>query len=526
MYRHTKNYLFSLVLWLLHFYYNNKKNKYFLLHYRSFSLPLALFCSFWFLIAALSSCQQEDLLYSASDAQLELSADTITFDTVFTNIGSTINGFLLYNPYNRSLNISRIELSGGSQSNFRINVDGINAPLAENIQVLPGDSMYVFVEVTVDPNQEQLPFVIEDSILLTTNGNLQKVYLNAWGQNAHYLRADSVYFWEVCDEVFEDDLPYIVFGGLYVPPNCTLTLAQGVDLHIHPKTNNLATFSGIWVEGTLLIEGEKDSLVEIKGMRLEDYFDDKAAQWGAIHLLRGSSSSIRYASIKNNIWGITVGKTLDTTCTTIATTPKANLNIKNSTIYNNLEHGIEAILSNITAENCLIYNCGKNNVLLQYGGEYQFTNCTFVNYGGNLSHQNSPVAAALNFIVCTENGEQTAFAAPEITNILFKNCIIHGSREEEWVFNDQDVSQGAEINFEMSNCILRTKHNTDTLGYTNCIINPLAKDTMFVKRSEFDFHLHPQSPAIDKGNWNNPLTEDLDGNPRSNIPDIGCYEYQ
>jgi len=40
-----------------------------------------------------------------------------------------------------------------------------------------------------------------------------------------------------------------------------------------------------------------------------------------------------------------------------------------------------------------------------------------------------------------------------------------------------------------------------------------------------DYHLQSTSPAIDAGVSLSEVTHDLDGNPRSGIPDIGAYEY-
>ena len=59
-----------------------------------------------------------------SKENLSFSVDTIVFDTVFTTVGSTTKQFKIYNPSVKSVKIEEIELMGGSQSPFRINVDG------------------------------------------------------------------------------------------------------------------------------------------------------------------------------------------------------------------------------------------------------------------------------------------------------------------------------------------------------------------------------------------------------------------
>ena len=63
-----------------------------------FSIPLSL-C---FFIAAMgiggSSCKKEQLLQSGGE--LRFSTDTLTFDTVFTSLGSATVGVKIFNPQN------------------------------------------------------------------------------------------------------------------------------------------------------------------------------------------------------------------------------------------------------------------------------------------------------------------------------------------------------------------------------------------------------------------------------------------
>ena len=84
---------------------------------------------------------------------LEFSADTIIFDTVFTTVGSTTEILKFYNRENQAIEVSSIYLAGGSASQFRINVDGISGTEFENIEIPAEDSLFIFVEVTVDPHQ-------------------------------------------------------------------------------------------------------------------------------------------------------------------------------------------------------------------------------------------------------------------------------------------------------------------------------------------------------------------------------------
>ena len=119
------------------------------------------------------------------DHRLAFSTDTMVFDTVFTTIGSSTRNFRVYNPNRQSIEISSVRLAGGANSPFRMNVDGEPTNHAQNLTVAPGDSLFVFVEVTIDPNNQNSPLRTMDSIVFETNGNLQDVKLVAWGQDVH-----------------------------------------------------------------------------------------------------------------------------------------------------------------------------------------------------------------------------------------------------------------------------------------------------------------------------------------------------
>ena len=109
-----------------------------------------LFCLVLFAFV-LSSCDDE-LFTTDPEKVLTFSADTLTFDTVFTTIGSTTEKILVFNPNNRALRISSIALAGGANSQFRLNVDGninVNNEFTD-IEISAKDSMYIFIEVTAD----------------------------------------------------------------------------------------------------------------------------------------------------------------------------------------------------------------------------------------------------------------------------------------------------------------------------------------------------------------------------------------
>jgi hypothetical protein len=95
-------------------------------------------------------------------------------------------------------------------------------------------------------------------------------------------------------------------------------------------------------------------------------------------------------------------------------------------------------------------------------------------------------------------------------NTWFCNNIIYNS-------NVGDVRQ---IPHHSNNCYYNPFNPRDTLSEPGGI----TSDPLFMDYAKNDFHLQAASPCIDKGTraaWK----YDLDGNPVTGIPDMGCFEY-
>ena len=137
-------------------------------------------------IFSFTACKKEQLNTSSG---VSFSTDTLSFDTLFSTLGSTTRFFTIKNTHKQAIKISNIQLAGGITSPYRINVDGDAGTSFNDIEIPAKDSIYVFVEVTINPTAANLPFIVEDSVQFQTNGILQQVQLNAYGQNAHFFDA-------------------------------------------------------------------------------------------------------------------------------------------------------------------------------------------------------------------------------------------------------------------------------------------------------------------------------------------------
>ena len=132
------------------------------------------------------ACEDEIIETRPSNGQLEFSKDTVFLDTVFTNISSSTRSFKVYNRSSENINLPTIELANGESSFYRLNVNGIPGKSFENVPVLARDSIFIFVEVTVDYNEVSDPLYV-DQIVFDRGSNQQEVELVTLVQDAYFL---------------------------------------------------------------------------------------------------------------------------------------------------------------------------------------------------------------------------------------------------------------------------------------------------------------------------------------------------
>ena len=251
-----------------------------------------------------TSCDGLDEHYSTNpNYRLSFSVDTLSFDTVFTTIGSATKQFMVYNPNKEALNIQSIMLASGGESGFRLNVDGRKGDYFDNVGILAEDSMFVFVEVNVNPNDSNQPLLVEDSVVFMTNGGKQTVLLEAYGQNMHLYKG-GLHITK--DTIFTADLPHLVYDSIMVAEGATLHLTEGATLYMHDKAN-------IVVSGRLISEGSLENPVVIRGDRLDFVLDDilpydrTPGQWGGIFFKSGSfGNRMEHTIVRNGTSGITI----------------------------------------------------------------------------------------------------------------------------------------------------------------------------------------------------------------------------
>ena len=150
------------------------------------------------LLIALSSCRN-DFSFEPSTGNLEFSKDTIYLDTVFTNIGSSTYTLKVYNRSNKDIKIPSVRLGQGDASKYRLMVDGMPGKVFTNVELLAKDSMYIFVETTINYNDFSAPdaqYLYTDKIEFDYGTNYQKVDLVTLVKDAYFIypgRTNGVY---------------------------------------------------------------------------------------------------------------------------------------------------------------------------------------------------------------------------------------------------------------------------------------------------------------------------------------------
>ena len=497
------------------------------------------------IIVFLSSCRK-DFGTIISSGQLEFSVDTVLLNRVFDDISSSTQSFKVYNRSDDAISIPSIALGRGDNSFYRLNVDGISGKSFQDIEILANDSIFVFVEATVDFSQvADTDFFYRDSVVFHSAANEQDVKLEALVLDVNLIRpdraqqSDGSFIYEAIilgensegeaigvrgamldgNTTFTNEKPYLIYGYVGVPENTTLTINAGATLYFHEN-------SGIIVEknASLKVEGEFENEVLFEDDRLEPEFEDIAGQWGLIWLREGSkNNSINYATIKNNAIGVLVDDIGSTAIT---------LTIKNTQIYNTSNYGILGRDAHILGENLVIAKSAQATLACTEGGSYSFKHCTFANYWTS-GFRKLPSVLVNNFVAYRDENNDEIIELHNLTEASFTNCIIDGNQNLEFVL---DKVEGATFNFNVKNCMLKfNTDNTEILNnplfdfkntsiYQNIVLNG---KTHFKDTKENELIIGQDSEAINKADANisQQVPFDLLNISRTASPDIGAYQH-
>jgi len=195
--------------------------------------------------------------------------------------------------------------------------------------------------------------------------------------------------------------------------------------------------------------------------------------------------------------------------------------------------GIFAQGSSIYGEDLLIFNCGTHLLNLNIGGKYEFNHSTFANFWSLTTRQTASVVLNSYYYTISEETEDEELVSREL-NATFANCIIDGYNENEILFDQSPDKEN--LTYTLKHCLLKSSSDYwDQWQNQESEANILSEGINFVDYEIFDFELDSNSLAIDAGivfesemfelKDDGDLNEDLNGFPRDDNPDIGCFEY-
>lgn len=476
------------------------------------------------------SCRDEYGSYREGNIVLEFSQDTVCFDTVFTTQPSITRKVTVRNPYKEAVLIDRIYLQGGGSSRFRVNVNGDTSLVQNQVTIGGLDSLYVFVNTSIDYRNQNNPFEIVDYLCFESGGSRpQSIVLVAWGQDANYWKsdyrvrvpfsdpgminpdADSLYLscfdYDETRHSFSDPKPYVIYGYMCVGRGKTLRIPAGTKIYFAPR-------SGIWVqEGAKLeVGGLPGQPVLFTSLRQDGNYRNMAGQWGRIWLSAESGPhEVDYAWVRNAQTGFWLDSCLEV---------KGGLTIRNSKIENMSSYAIFCQQNQVQGYN-LCFSQAQSILYFHKGGNYTFVHCTFANdysggYGGSR-------CLSLNDYETDFSGEKREYP---LEKAVFANSSFTG-RNSMQLRLDLVRELDAYPQLSFVHCLLtQDPVSENTSCFDSCQWN---KEPFFVNPGNYDFEIDSLASALvgkgDPAYVEGDCRLDLAGRNRKNPPSIGAYEF-
>ncbi len=481
-----------------------------------------LFMSSIILFLSIGGCFKEDFDWG-DDVRLRFSTDTITFDTVFTTVGSATKVFKIYNDRDKAIKVGKIFIENNKNNQFRLNIDGVATNQIEDLEIGAKDSVYIFAETKINPDAPLSisPFVIEDNLVFETNGNIQKVLLEAWGQNANYITGKGKgKSWKIsCDNkelVWDDPKPYVIYGTVYFE-DCVLKLMEGTQIHIHggiAKTKGGYYYDGTMIIGStskLISMGTVNNPVIFQTDRLEKKYEDINALYYGIFF---DKMSVGSELVHTNIQNATIGMYLDS---------MSEVSLKSCKVLHIGSVGIYSNHATLNAENCLVADIGGYNVVADYGGNINLKYCTIYN-------NNKDDALVLKNYKCLD-ADCTKKAFNPLKAFV-QNSIIYGTNRDELLLSNVDKDNSSGFDYFFDHCIVQVEellnNNAEPqfFNHTENCKNGIGKNSLFIDETKYNYKLDTMAIAIDIGKYTKEITKDIDNNQRDLKPDLGCYEFQ
>lgn len=463
--------------------------------------------SFWVLIFAVS-CNRDEISFDNQSQDLRFSTDTVFCDTVYNQVRSETYAVKVYNDEDKDILISRISLLEGTNSPYRINVDGKSGFEFHNVPLRRNDSMYIFVEIAPYINGDR--FIAEDQILFDSPIGQQHLTLFSTIQDAEFFVESPTNPNIVSGNVtWTKDKVKLIYGDLTLSSGSTLNIEEGTFVYF-TKNSGMKVESG----ATLNINGVLDSEVTIRGDRNEPKYDTVPKNWNAIEFEQGTSLNMNYARVYGGTNGLKLNET--------------TANIQNSIIHTFEDYGVHAVNSNVIASNLVMNNCGDASFGIFKGGTYDFTHTTITNYW-NYGISVVPNALFASNEYVNDSGQT------ETGNLYLniKNSILYTGLQNAIVFHP--VS-GNTFSYSIQNCLFNHEENAAGFafdGNPNIMASIKNENPLFLNRfiEMMNLRVESNSPAnaLNVANSTHAASVpfDIKNNPRTGVnTTLGAYQVQ
>ncbi|MBR4644099.1 MAG: hypothetical protein IKO73_02930 [Bacteroidaceae bacterium] len=467
------------------------------------------------LSALFYACSDYDSFSNDPAFRLSFSTDTVKFDTLISTISSPTKTLYVFNKNSDGLRVANVCLLKGSESLFRVNVDGeylVNGT-GNDFLIRKNDSIIVRIEVTMPESGTTDTISYSDELLFNLeNGAQQRVLLTAGAVDAYIIHGMLI----ESDSTLNTDKPYLIYDSLVIAKGATLKMLPGTTLLMHDST-------AVDIYGRIDAQGTIQKPVVFRGARTDrmfDYlfYDNTPSRWKGITIHEGSfNNKFVNCDLHSGRWGIRVDSTsLDNLA----------LTMQNCIIHNVGGDGL--YLNNCGAE---ILNTQISNTLGDcvnvYGGVYTFCHCTIAQYYP-LSYDRGDALYVSNIDFNEVHHE--------LKYIQFLNCVITGYAEDVIMGNLDPEYEDSEY-YYFFNCYLRTVGENDEDNFVDCKFENKEMSLVGEKNFKvfdtynFIYDFTPDSLSEIRNMADPELINGMkfDRLGRSRLadeaPDAGCYEY-
>lgn len=406
-------------------------------------------------VVVATGCRRDAVYADESSVKLEFSEEKVTFDTVFAAMGTTTRVVKVYNRTQHDIELASVTLVHGRASRFRLNVDGDTSMVARHVELQAGDSLHIFIQANINPNESNAPFLRTDSIVFS---NGQYLPLEAYGRNAVYHRlkpGDTTWYVPIDCANFRHDRPHVFLDPAAVLEGNTLTLLPGDELYFAAGAMLVIDSAA-----TLKAEGAADEPILFSSVRHDPWYRSLPGQWQTVWFYNFSTGNVmRHCVVENAVGGVRCY-------------PGAELKVSNTVVRNCSDAGIIGQGSAIDGDTLLVYDCLSSLVLIG-GGNYDFRHCTLAHYWNYSSRDTTGVIISNYYPV------QGGYVAGDLDSAHFSKCIIYGTRGSGEV--SLNAIEGFVFKYRFDTCLVRGS-NWD-------------EDPLFVDPGSDDYHLQEGSPA-------------------------------